>query len=194
MLDDLCTSCQLQLQEEEDQASAAGTAAGTAAGGGVRHILLVLDSAEVESAAHLPQQLRGGSAGASGGASGDGSTKRRLSKMERKRLGKQQNKGNGNSVGKGVVGLLRKEDEEKEGVVNVSTSVGEEGNNPTAAITTAIANSRPQEGSCGGGGRNTKEATILLQLRRRGKYRSDFCLSFLTQEDVCASYAASIVT
>lgn len=40
---------------------------------------------------------------------------------------------------------------------------------------------------------NSTDAIITLQIRSGGKYRSDFLFSFLTEEDVCRSYAASIV-
>jgi hypothetical protein len=39
---------------------------------------------------------------------------------------------------------------------------------------------------------HAKEATIVIQVRRGGRYRSDFIVSLLTKEDVCKSYAASI--
>lgn len=112
-------------------------------------MILVLDHSDLTSS------LTGGGEGA-----GDSHVvKRRLSKMERKRLGKHK--------------------EQRQTSVSALSVV--------------------RGGSCGSscdstnGGNCANKAIIVMQLRRGGKYRSDFLLSFLTQEDVCKSYAASIV-
>jgi ATP-dependent 26S proteasome regulatory subunit len=122
---------------------------------GIQHLMLVLDPKSTTSSRQTSSVTI------------HNTVKKRLSKMERKRLEKQKQQ------------------------QKLATNTNEKPNSTNDAGSSASAVNE-NASSLGEVAQHAKEATIVIQVRRGGRYRSDFIVSLLTKEDVCKSYAASI--
>jgi hypothetical protein len=140
VLNGLCAGCEDQLQQQDD----------------VQHMVLLLDPEYVCAL----QQGQGRGRGDKGAPA-----KRRMSKMERKRLSKQ-------GLGASVTGVSKSSSSHSASPNGVAGENEDDSSSAEASL---------------------KEATIVLRIMKAGKYRSDFLMSFITQEDVCRSYAAAVL-